>query len=286
MVKRRSWLAALAAGALLAVGAPQRIVSTAPNVTEMLFALGLGERVVGVTSFCRYPPEARTKAKVGSFASPSLETILSLRPDLVVVVKNPVQLAERLRALRLRVLELDPQTMAGIEHSIIRLGAEAGVPERARELTARIRAELDEVRRRTAAFPRRRMMFIVGRTPGALQGIVAAGKASYLSELIDVAGGVNVLADSPAAYPQISIEQVLARDPETILDMGDMADTEGVTEQQKRAVVALWKRFPTLAAVRAGRVYAVASDVLVVPGPRVAEAAREFARLLHPEAGL
>jgi ABC-type Fe3+-hydroxamate transport system substrate-binding protein len=113
--------------------------------------------------------------------------------------------------------------------------------------------------------------------------MVAVGRASYLTEVIELAGGVNAFADAPAAYPKVSLEEILARDPEVIVDMGEMANTHWVTEAQKRAVLALWGRYPALAAVRAGRVHAVADDTFVVPGPRVVEAARSFARLLHPE---
>jgi iron complex transport system substrate-binding protein len=261
---------------------PQRIVSTAPSVTEILFALDLGDRVVGVSSFCRYPSAAAKLPKVGTFLNPNLEPILGLRPDLVIVIKNPIQLAERLGALNVRVLEVGQDSLADIETSTSRIGEAAGVGNRAAALNATIRAGLDEVRRLVAGQPRRRLAFLVGRSPGELQGMVAVGRASYLTELIELAGGVNVFAEAPAAYPKVSLEEILARDPEVIVDMGEMADTAGVTEAQKRAVVALWGRYPALAAVRSGRVHAVADDIFVVPGPRVAEAARAFARLLHP----
>jgi iron complex transport system substrate-binding protein len=288
MVKCATLLAVLLAGCRPAVitrpaAEPRRIVSTAPSVTEILFALGLGDRVVGVSTFCRYPKEAAKLPKVGTFVNPNLEPILALKPDLVIVIASPIRLAEKLAALNVRVLEADQDSLAGIESSIRRIGAAAGVPERAATLNASIRAQFDDVRRLVTGRPRRRLAFLVGRSPGELQGMVAVGRASYLTELIALAGGVNVFADAPAAYPKISLEEILARDPEVIVDMGEMAETAGVTEAQKRAVVALWGRYPALAAVRAGRVHAVADDIFVVPGPRVAEAARAFARLLHPE---
>jgi iron complex transport system substrate-binding protein len=128
-------------------------------------------------------------------------------------------------------------------------------------------------------------LFLVGRTPGRIEDLIAAGRASHLNELIELAGGDNVFRDSIAAYGKIPLEELLARNPEVIVDMGEMSETVGVTEAQKRAVVALWNRYPTLAAVREHRVYAVASDIFVVPGPRVVDAARALARMFHPEAG-
>jgi iron complex transport system substrate-binding protein len=282
-------LAALAglwvAGAGLAEP-PRRIVSTAPSITETLFALGLGERVAGVTTFCNYPEEARRLPKIGTYIQPNLEVIVGLRPDLVVVETNPIRLREKLEALGLRVLELQFTSVGDIYRSIERLGQAAAVPERAKALAGSIHSQLDEIRRRTAPLPERRMLLLVGRTPNALEGLIAVGKASYLNELITIAGGANIFRDAPTAYPKVSLEEILARNPEVIVDMGEMARTRGVTEADKQRVVRLWERYPSLTAVRTRRVFAVASDIFVVPGPRMVEAARAFARMLHPEAGL
>lgn len=264
----------------------RRIVSTAPSITETLFALGLGGRVAGVTTFCNYPEEAKRLPKIGTYIQPNLEVIVSLRPDLVVVENNPIRLREKLEALGLRVLELRFTSVADIHRSIERLGQVARVPERAEALNRSIRSQLEEIRRRTAPLPKRSMLFLVGRSPNALEGLIAVGRASYLNELIAVAGGANIFRDAPTAYPKVSLEEILARDPEVIVDMGEMARTSGVTEADKQRVVRLWERYPSLTAVRTRRVFAVASDIFVVPGPRMVEAARQFARMLHPEAGL
>lgn len=273
----------IAAAFLLLLGA-QRIVSTAPSVTEMLYALGLGGRVVGVTSYCRYPPEAVERPKIGDYLRPNLEAIVALKPDLVVMEATGVRRAERLPALKLNVLEVDDGTLAGIYESLRKIGAAAGVPERAATLCSKIQAALEEVRRRTRGLARRRLLFVAGRAPARLEDLIVVGRGSYLNELIEIAGAHNAFGDVAAPYLKVSLEQVLARNPEVIVDMGEMAQTAGVSEEQKRAVVALWERQPALAAVRERRVFAVASDIFVVPGPRVVEAARELARLAHPEA--
>ncbi len=265
---------------------PHRIISTAPSITEILYALGLGDRVVGVTTFCHYPPEATKKPKIGDYLHPSLETIVGLRPDLVVAETTGVRHAERLRSLNLNVIEIDDATIAGIYDSIHRIGRAAGVPARADALCARMRSELATIQAKVAPLPRRRVLFLVGRTPGRIEDLIAAGRASHLNELMEIAGGENVFRDSIAAYGKIPLEELLARNPEVIVDMGEMSETVGVTDAQKRAVVELWNRYPALAAVREHRVYAVASDIFVVPGPRVVDAARALARMFHPEAGL
>jgi len=270
--------AALAAALL---GPPQRIVSTAPSITEMLYALGLGDRVVAVTTYCRYPPEAARKPKIGDYLRPNLELILAARPDLVILERTGVRNSATLASARLPVLEVDDGTLAGIYQSIERIGAAAGVAGRAAALNARLRAELDAVARRTAGLPKRRTMFVLGRTPARLEGIVVAGQGSYLDELIRLAGGRNIFGDTVSSYGKVPLEEILARDPEVILDMGEMAEPESLSQQRRRAVIALWRSQPSLSAVRLDRVYAVASGAFLVPGPRVAEAARELAALIH-----
>jgi iron complex transport system substrate-binding protein len=128
------------------------------------------------------------------------------------------------------------------------------------------------------------MMFVVGRSPNRLDGLIVMGRASYLNEVIEIAGGENVFRDAAAPYPQVSLEEVLARNPDVIVDMGDMAQTIGVTEEHRRAVAALWERMSSLAAARQKRIHAVASDIYVVPGPRVVDAAKAFFEMLHPGA--
>lgn len=281
MTNRRIFALLLLAAVLFAAP-PQRIVSTAPSITELLYALGLGDRVVGVTRYCRYPPEAQLKPKIGDYTSPNLEAIAALRPDLVIVQTNPVHLADRLSALKLQVLEINQESIAAIYKSIHNMGAATGTEQAAQQLSDSIRDGLEKVRTRVSSLPRVRMMFVVGRSPNRLDGLVVAGRASYLNEVIDVAGGENVFRDAIAGYPKVSLEEVMARNPEVIVDMGDMSDTVGVTEEHKRNVIALWDRIPTLAAVKQHRVFAVASDIFVVPGPRVTEAAKAFAGMLHP----
>ena len=270
---------------LLTAASPQRIVSTAPSVTEMLFALGLGDRVVGVTSFCHNPPAARDKPKIGDYLRPNIETIVSMRPDLVVTLAEHGELVPQLERLGVRTLPLRHNNLDGVYRSLAELSREAGVAERGAKLVDRIRADLEAVRAKAVGLPRRKTIFIVGRTPGAVQDLMAVGQGPFLNELIAIAGGVNIFAQAGQFYPRIPREEILAGRPEVILDMGDMSVTDAVTEAHKRSVAALWAReFPDLPAVREGRAYAVADDRYVVPGPRVAETAEMLFRLIHPEA--
>jgi ABC-type Fe3+-hydroxamate transport system substrate-binding protein len=283
MVIRRIVILWLAAASLAAGQTPQRIVSTAPSITELLYALGVGDRVVGVDRFSRYPAEALGKPKIGDYVNPNLEAIAALRPDLVIIPTNPIRLAERLGVLRLKVLEIDQDTIAKLYESFRIIGQATGTAAQAAQLTSTVQARLDAVRTRAAPLKRTRMMFVVGRTPNRLDGLIVVGQASYLNEIITLAGGENVFRDAVAPYPGVSLEEVLARNPDVIVDMGEMADTVGVTEERKREVTSLWDRLSSVAAVKQHRVYAVASDIYVEPGPRVVDAAKAFLEMLHPD---
>jgi len=273
-------LAALPAAAQ----APKRIISAAPSITEMLYALGLGDRVVGVTEFCHYPPEVRQKPKIGSYMRPNLETILAMRPDLAVVLREHGELVTQMERLKLPVLALRHNTLEEIMESILELGQRTGVPDKARRQVAEMRASLDEVRLKVAALPRRKVMFIIGRTPGTIQDLMVVGHSSFLNELMTIAGGENVFQNAAGFYPRIPREEIYARRPDVIIDMGDMADTDRVTEQHKLEVRKLWNALPDIPAVKAGQIYPVADDRFVVPGPRVVETARLFLEMIHPEA--
>jgi iron complex transport system substrate-binding protein len=266
---------------------PQRIVSTAPSITELLFALGLGDHVVGVTRFCRYPPEAQKIVKIGDYINPNIEAIASLKPDLVIVQANPIRLTERLNALHLRTVEIDQQNVPleqALYKSIRAVGEATDTRERATALIANVRSGLDEVRRKAARFPPVRSMFVVGRAPGRLDGLIVVGNASYLNDVIAIAGGDNVFRDAVAPYPAVSLESVLARNPEVIIDAGEGNDDRIADESHRREAIAVWRRAGSLAAVKEHRVFPIASEVYVTPGPRVVEAGRALLAMFHPEA--
>jgi len=259
-------------------GAPRRIVSTAPSITEILFALGLGSRVVAVTSYCHYPPGGERLPRIGSYTAPNLEKIVELQPDLVIIQENPIGLRSKLERLGLRVLELPHMSVDDILESIRLVAQQAGVPERGQILASRLQQSLSKLEQTTRPLPRRRVLFVVGRTPGQLQQLIVAGGSSYLNALIRVAGGRNVFEDTPVAYPRVSLEAVLARDPEVIIDASTIGSPQG---HNARRLIEDWQQLRSLAATRAGRIHAVFSDLFVVPGPRMVLAARALAQLLH-----
>ena len=271
---------ALALLAAASAHAQTRIVSTSPAITETLFALGLGGRVVAVSDYCHYPPEATRLPRIGSYLTPNIEAIIRLRPDLVFIERLPNRAIDQLQGGKFRVEPVVTGDLEANLRMIETIASAAGVPAKGKELTASIRADLLRIADHAAKLERRTVLFVVGRAPGRLEGMVAVGRGSYLNELIAIAGGRNPLADSPLGYPKITLEGVLRIKPGVIIDMGEMAETTGVTDAQKQAVIRLWKSRPDLPA----RVHAVASDIFVVPGPRMVDAARELVRLIHGDA--
>jgi iron complex transport system substrate-binding protein len=262
---------------------PQRIISTAPGITEILFALGLGDRLVGATEYCVYPAQARKIPRTGSWMSPNMEAILKARPDLVIVQRTAIHDSQKFKAMKLRTQEVQLLTVQDIFNTIRAIGEVAGVRPAATQLADKLQGELQQVKSKVAHLRRVPAMFIVGRSPGALEGMIAVGKRSYQSEVLELAGGTNIFADSPAPYPKVLHEEILSRNPEVIIDMGEHADAAALSDKQIRMEIALWRRFPNVKAVKNNRVYPISSGIYVVPGPRVADLARQFARMLHPE---
>lgn len=253
----------------------QRIVSTAPSITETLFALGLGSRVVGVTNYCHYPPEANTKTRIGTYLNPDLEAIASLHPDLVVVERLPNHLSSDLARLSIRSIAVDHNTVEDVFASDTSIANAVGVPEAGMRLNEELRLGIGRIRDQTAHSTKSSVAFVVGHTPGELQDLVVAGARSYFTEILEIAGARNVFSDTKAQYSQVSLESILEREPDVIIETADPS--------KKGATLRLWQTQRSLRAVRENRVLVAPADVFEIPGPRVLEACRDLAQLLHPE---
>lgn len=260
---------------------PARIVSTSPSVTETLFALGLGDRVVGVSSYCRYPAEVAKLPKVGTFLRPNAEAIARLTPDLVFIHTGPNATASQLASLGIKTAVVDRETLASVFASIRAIGAAAGVPDRAERLNADLHAALDRVKASVAGRPPRKVLIVVGRRTGTLTDIVAVGPNSYLHDVAAIAGGTNVLANVTVAYPRISMETVISLAPDVIIDVGEMGESPADSDQRRRVTEGLWQRQTMVRAVREGGVHATNDEAFVVPGPRIVDVARMMAAWLH-----
>jgi iron complex transport system substrate-binding protein len=274
--------AALTAVVYARAAAPARIVSTSPSITETLFALGLGDRVVGVSTYCRYPEIVKTLPKVGTFLRPDAEVIARLRPDLVFVHAGPNDVRRQLAALGIQSVTVNLGRLPSVFSSIRAIGGPAGAGDRTAQLVAELEQRLDRVRAAVAGRPRKKVLIIVGRRAGTLSDLIGVGRGSYLSDLVDVAGGVNVLGTPGLPeYPRLSMESVIRLAPDVIVDAGDMGDTPAERLRRQGSTLQLWRQQTMVAAVRGDAVHAVMSDAFVVPGPRVVEVADTLAAWLH-----
>ncbi|MBI5394585.1 MAG: ABC transporter substrate-binding protein [Verrucomicrobia bacterium] len=272
---------ALLAAALAHADPPRRIVSTVPALTEMLFAVGAGGQVIGVTQFCRYPPEAARCEKVGGYADLSFERLLALRPDLVVIADYSRHLQEQCRGANLPALPLKTDTIAEILDAMQKLGDVTGHTPEAQKAVAAVRAGLDAVRAQTAGRPPLRTLLVIGRQVGGFQGMLTVGARGFLNDLINIAGGTNVLADINQSWPQISLETVLARKPAAIIELMGEGMTADMSSEAASRRKQDWAKFGSLPAVAAGRVGVLLSDHALIPGPRIGDTARGIAELLR-----
>jgi iron complex transport system substrate-binding protein len=276
---------AIALGALPAWGqnAPstaRRIVSLVPAVTEILFAVGAGPQVVGVSSFDEFPPEVKALPKVGALLDPDTERVLALRPDLVIVYGSQSELQTQLARAGIRAFSYRHGGVATTLETIRELGAATGHRPDADRLASSLQARLNAVRARVKDRPRPRVLLVFERQPGTLREVYASGGVGFLHELLEIAGGSNVFADVKRESVQPSLETLLSRAPDVIVEVR----ATGLIDRRPGTEREAWSALSSVPAVRRQRVYFLRGDHLVVPGPRMAQATEAFARALHPDA--
>jgi iron complex transport system substrate-binding protein len=260
---------------------PQRIIPMAPNLVETVFALGAGDRVVGVSSYTIFPPEAAAKPQVGALFDPNLERIVALDPDLIIIQQKHEKVEALCRERGIALLTVEMVNLRGILEGIREIGARIGDEDDAADLAADILSGIDGVSKSVEGRPRRKVFLCLGRTPGSLKGLFTVGGTSFLSELIGVAGGENIFDDIPRDFPEISVESLNARAPDVIIETYPSQEMSAEMRAQFRKD---WNALPDLPAVKEGRIYFLTQDYILLPGPRIVEIARRFAETLHPEA--
>jgi iron complex transport system substrate-binding protein len=262
--------------------APQRIVSLVPAVTEMLFAMGAGPRVVGVSSYDAFPPEVRRIPKVGALVDPDFERILSLRPDLVVLYGSQGELAGRLQRAGIANLPYRHAGLADITTTIRDVGSRVGHRQEAERLARGIEDEIAAIRRAIGDRRRPTTLLVFEREPGSLRGIFASAGVGFMHDMLLVAGGADALHDVARESLQMSVETLIARAPEVIVEVRASGTWPPERLARERAV---WATLSSIPAVRTGRIHILADDRLAIPGPRVASAIRLLAETLHPDLG-
>jgi iron complex transport system substrate-binding protein len=258
-----------------------RIVSLVPALTEMLFAIGAGPRLVAVSSYDEFPPEVQSLPRVGALLDPDMERILALRPDLVLSYGSQTDVQAQLARAKVPVFSYRHAGLNGVFTSLKDLGEAVGRPAESDRLAREIRSGLDGIESRVRGRPRPRTLLVFERDPASLRGVYVSGGVGFLHDMLGIAGGVNVFADVQREAVQPSIEMLLARAPDVILEVratGPLAAPDVV--QAKRA----WSALASVPAVQKGRIHMLPGENLVVPGPRVVQGTEAFARALHPDA--
>jgi iron complex transport system substrate-binding protein len=260
---------------------PKRIISLVPALTEILFAIGAGPQVIAVSSFDEDPPEVLKLPRVGALLDPDTEKILSMRPDLVLTYGSQESLQKQLETAGIPLFSYRHRGLADIAPTFRALGTLTGhVAEAAREV-ARLERDFDAIRSRIAGRPRPGVLLVIGHDPQSLTKMDASGAVGFLNDMIELAGGRNVLADMERQAVRVSTEMLIVRKPDVILDLHY---SRTIGENERRQEMQAWSGLSLLPAVKNHRVHLMLGDRLVVPGPRIGPAAAEYARAIHPEA--
>ncbi len=259
------------------INKPARIVSLAPNLTEILFALGLDEKIVAVSSNCDYPPAAADKNKVGTFWQPSTEAIIASRPDLVITLSFEQQnsVADSLKRLGFKVLTLRLDKIQELFTAIQKIGTATGNKQQADELVENIGTQLDNLKSKLSSTNKVKVLWVV-----QLEPLRLAGRNTFVNEIIELAGGENAIGPTISQYPQIGSEELLLCGAEVIIQSA--MGTSDIADQQQAAKV-LWSRWANLPAVKNNRIYVVEPDTILRLGPRLYQGVELIAHRLHPE---
>jgi iron complex transport system substrate-binding protein len=254
--------------------APTRVVSLAPSITEMLFALGLDREIIAVTQFCDYPPQALLKQKVG-YANPSIEAIVALDPDLIVAPQEFLRadLLGKVEQLQIPLVVLSANSVTDITTHLSKLGAIFGRAAQADVAMTHLQQRIDSIRRITAGRPGVRVLYVLNSHP-----LITVGPGSFIHELIGLAGGVNIAGHTATPYPRLNMEVVLREDPDVLVFPVGKVESVPLSEQY------VWQQWPALSAVKHGQFRHVPSDLLNRPGPRIGDGLEALARAIHPEA--
>ena len=260
---------------------PQRVVSLVPAVTEMIYAMGDGDRVAAVSNYDHFPAVVAKLPRVGGLLDPSVERILAIKPDLVIVYATQQELIERLDRARIPYFNYQHKALPDILTTIRAIGARLGSTAKGEAVASGMERSLADVRTTTAGLPHPATLLVFERDPTSLRNVYASGGYGFLHDMLEIAGGRNVFAAVPQQAVQASTEMLIASKPDVIVELlyGDSLKNADIAKQLRA-----WDALASVPAVRSHRIAALTGDEFVVPGPRVVDATRKLAQALHPDA--
>lgn len=258
----------------------QRVISTSPAITEILFALGAGNRVIGVTDFCSYPKQACRLPSIGGPLNPSTETWIALKPDLIIIQEDSKVIQKNAKILRIPILTVSVNNLKNILTSIQTMADTLQMPQAGHQLAVKIKSKIEGYRTHLKKIKPRQVLMLLSDTNDPSRDLYAVGRGTFLNELLTIAGGNNVLPDTMAKYPKVSKEYIIAKSPEIIIEVGPKSN---LSKEETLARKKTWGKFSTLRAVKNDRIYFIGADYILIPGPRLLNILNDFTRTIHPE---
>ena len=256
----------------------RRIISTSPSITETLFELGLADRVIAVTDYCKYPDTACQLPSIGGMINPSMETVVSLNPDLIIHPSGNQRIASNAKSLGIQTLTMDMGNLAEIFASIEKLGTALNCQESADKLLGSLNKGIAFYKERH--LPKKEVLLLLGDSSDPSRDLYAAGPGTFLNELLNIAGGNNIVRSSPARYPKLSKEYIIEKSPEIIIEAGPRSN---LSQEEIDLRIQEWSRFPTIKAVKNKQIHFIGADYILIPGPRLLKIIERFSKAIHPD---
>ena len=257
-----------------------RIISTSPSITETLFALGLGERVVGVTDFCEYPPEACRLPSIGGMTNPNMEVLLSLQPDLVLHQSHSARMARNTETLGIPSLGIKMDILGDILNSIKVLGRTLGIEDNAEQLLKKLTEGINFYKNKLNGVRPKEALLLLGDSSDPGRDVYATGHGTFLHGLLEISGGKNIIPPTMARYPRLTKEYIVEKSPEIIIEAGPKSR---LSQEQIKERIKGWQRFPSIQAVQKGQIHYIGADYILIPGPRLLNILEQFSKAIHPD---
>ena len=260
--------------------ASQRVISTSPAITEILFTIGAGDRVVGVTDFCNYPKQACRLPSIGGPLNPSTEIWITLKPDLIIIQEDSEVIQKNAKIFEIPSLTVSVNNLNNILNSIQIIADSLHMPQAGHQLAIKIKTKIEGYRTHLKKIKPRQVLMLLSDTNDPSRDLYAVGRDTFLNELLTIAGGENVLPDTMARYPKVSKEYIIAKSPEIIIEVGPKSN---LSKEETLARKKTWGKFSTLRAVKDDKLYFISADYILIPGPRLLNILDDFTRTIHPE---
>lgn len=260
----------------------ERIVSLSPSVTEILYLIGAGNKVVGVTRYCDYPKEALPKPKVGGYFDPNFEAIVSLKPDLVIMLDEHSKYKQNFDNLKLNTLSVDHKSINGILKSILTLGKITGTEKKAEEIVKTINTEIENIKKQTEKLNRPKVLLCIGRNVDSkvLEDVYIAGCDSFYNIMLKISGGTNVYTSGNLSFPVVTVEGIIRMNPDIIIDIIPDLTERGL---DKDKVKIPWQKLSSIQAVKENNIFIFEQKFMARPGPRFIDIIKQMAKVIHPE---